>query len=69
MRPLCVFGRLGRGKKEARETMESPPRIYCFFIIIIIIIIIFFFLLGYPAEGSMEERATVTLKLSDFTIK
>ena len=69
MRPLCVFGRLGRGKKEARETMESPPRIYCFFIIIIIIIIFFFFLLGYPAEGSMEERATVTLKLSDFTIK
>ena len=65
MRPLCVFGRLGRGKKEARETMGSPPRIYC----LLLLLLLFILLLGYPAEGSMEERATVTLKLSDFTIK
>ena len=45
--------------------MGSPPRIYCF----LLLLLLFIFLLEYPAGDSMEKRATVTYKLSDFTIK
>ena len=46
--------------------MGSPPRIYC---LLLLLLLLFIFLLEYPAGGSMEKRATVTYKLSDFTIK
>ena len=52
------------GKKSARGTMGSSPRIYCYYYYYCL-----FFLLEYPTGDSMEERATETLKLSNFTTK
>ena len=52
-------------RKRARNDGNSTTQLPSFFFFFPII----YFLLEYPAGGSMEKRATVTLKLSDFTIK
>ena len=49
-RPLCVVGRLGRKKKEARGARSFPARFLFFWLLL--------FLLRYPAGTSVEERAS-----------